>query len=341
MGFISDNFLGGAERRAGRQQADAGRAGQGFIRDATTGARSELESGFGGAEDSIRQFFQEAMGVQGQGLEDILSSLRGGAEQGISTLQGGQQQGIESLLAGLTGAQTQLDPFAQGGRLAFEQQQALSGALGPEAQAQAMESFQSSPGQSFLREQGEESIARQAAASGGLGGGALLADLQSFGTGVAAQDFQNNFNRLGQVSTQGQNAASQLAQGSLGTGTNIADLIRSISGGVAGLESGLGQQLAQAFGNSTNNMSNLLTGQGQQLAGLRTGLGTNLAQLLLGEGTNLSNLEQGIGAAQAQGTLGAAGAIRGTMSDLFSLGQSPATGGFSPSQLASSFGFGG
>lgn len=341
MGFIKDTFLGGAEERAAGQQMAAGRTGQDFIREATTGARGELETGFGGAEDAISRFFGEALGVQGTALQDILRSLTGGAEQGISTLQGGQQQGIEALLSGLTGAQTQLDPFAQGGLSAFELQQAQSGALGPEAQAQAFADFQASPGQDFLRSQGEQSIARNAAAAGDLGGGALKADLQAFGTGIAEQNFNNQFNRLGELAGRGQAASSQLAQSSLGTGTSIADLIRSISGGVAGLESGLGQQLAQAFGGSANNISNLLTGQGQQLAGLRTGLGTNLAQLLLGEGTNLSNLEQGIGAAQAQGTLGSVGALRGTIGDLFSLGQDAATGGFSPSQLATSFGFGG
>lgn len=340
MGFIRDNFLGGAEQRAGDIQADAGRTGQDFIRDATTGARGELEQGFGGAEDSINQFFQQALGVQGSGLQDIIASLTGGTGQAIGTLQGAEGRGIEALLSGLTGAQTQLDPFVQGGGAAFDLQGALSGAQGPEAQARAFEQFKSSPGQDFLRSQGEQSISRNAAVTGGLGGGALKADLQQFGTGLAQQDFQNQFNRLGQLAGRGQAASSQLAQGSLGTGTNIADLIRGTGAGVSGLQSSLGRQLADAFGSSTNNISNLLTGQGQQLAGLSTGLGTNLAQLLLGQGTNLANLEQGIGAAEAGGLLGKIGAQRGSLGDLFSLGQDEG-GNFDASTLLASFGIGG
>lgn len=316
MGFIKDTFLGGAEQRAAGQQVAAGRRGQDFIRDATTGARGELETGFGGAEDAISQFFQQALGAQGSGLQDVISALSGGAERGISTLQAGEGRGIESLLSALTGAQTQLDPFAQGGQNAFQTQLAQSGALGPEAQAAAFEQFKSSPAQDFLRSQGEQSIARQSAATGGLGGGALKADLQQFGTGLAQQDFQNQFNRLGELAGRGQSASSQLAQASLGTGTNIADLIGRTQGSIAGLETGLGRQLADAFSGSTANISNLLTGQGQSLSGLRTDLGTNLAQLLLGQGTNLSNLEQGIGAAQARGTIGRANALRSTLGDV-------------------------
>jgi hypothetical protein len=340
MGFIKDTFLGGAEERAAGRQVAAGRRGQEFIREGTTGARGELETGFGGAEEALREAFASALGVQETGLQDIIASLTGGAEQAIGTLRGGEERGIQSLLSGLTGAQTQLDPFAGGGQSAFELQLAQSGALGPEAQARAFQAFTESPAVAFQREQGERAINRQAAATGDLGGGTQLTDLLQFGQGLAQQDFSNQFGRLGQLAGRGQGAASQLAQATLGTGGNIADLIRGTTQGVAGQQSNLGQLLAQALGQSTRDISGLFGTQGTQLANLRTGLGSNLAQLLLGESANLSNLEQGIGAAQAQGILSSTGVLRSTLGDLFALGQEEG-GGFSPSQLFSAFGFGG
>ncbi len=45
MGFINQNFLGGAEREAGRLQASALGRGQDFIREGTTGAQGELQGG--------------------------------------------------------------------------------------------------------------------------------------------------------------------------------------------------------------------------------------------------------------------------------------------------------
>lgn len=338
MSFIEDTFFGGAEREATRRvESNLGRA-QDFIREGTTGARGELESGFGGAEEAINNALQQALGTQQTGLQDIIGALTGQTGQAIQTLQGAEGRGIESLLAALSGAESRLNPFAQGGEQAFQQQLAFSGALGPEAQAAAYEGFTASPGQEFLRSQGERSITRNAAATGGLGGGALLADLQEFGTGLAAQDFQNQFNRLGQLAGRGQQAATNLGQFGMNTGQNIANLISGTGQGIAGLQSGLGSELARALGTSTSNISNLFTNQGSQLANLRTGLGTNLANLLTGEASNLANLQAGIGEAQAARSLAGPAATRGTLGDLFGMGQT-SSGGFDLGTLLAGFGF--
>ncbi len=310
MGFVSEHFLGGAERRAGDIQSEAARTGQDFIREGTTGAEGRLETGFGESQAFLEQALQDALGAQGQGLQDIIASLTGQTGEAIGSLQGAEGRGIEALLAGLQGAETQLNPFAQGGTRAFEQQQALSGALGSEAQQAAMDAFIASPGQDFLRSSGEQSINRQAATTGGLGGGAQLADLQAFGTGLAQQDFQNQFNRLGQLSQQGQQAATNLSQFGIGTGQSISDLISGTGQGIAGLQSSLGANLANAFGSSAQNISNLFTNQGTQLAGLRTDLGANLANLLTGQASNLAGLEGQYGQAQASGILAEAAQIR-------------------------------
>ena len=224
MGFISDTFLGGAERQAAGEQERGLRTAQDFIRTGTTGARGELETGFGGAEDAIRQAFEQALGIQQSGLEDIRGTLTGQTGRAVDALRGGEATGIDAIRQALSGAEGRLDPFATGGQSAFQTQLAQSGALGPEAQAQAFAQFQAGPEQAFLRESGERSIGRQAAAAGEVGGGAIKADLQQFGTGLAAQDFQNQFNRLGQLAGRGQAASTELGRLGFAGGQSIADI---------------------------------------------------------------------------------------------------------------------
>lgn len=325
MGFITTNFLGGAARKAAKAQKNAARTGQGFIRDATSGARDELNTGFDNSDSFLNDFFGQAQDTQITGLQDIISALTGGSENAISTIEGSTEQGLQALLQGLSGSEELLNPFIEGGSGAFDLQQALSGALGDGAQSKAFEDFQSSPGQQFLRDQGELSISRNAGASGGLGGGALLTDLQEFGTGLAAQDFNNQFNRLGQLAGRGQQASSELSNTRLGTGSNIASLFSNSGSNIANIQSRLGELIGNATGNTANANSGLLSTLGQLLSGNSLSRGSNLAQLLLGQGTNLSNLEQGFGAADAQGILGASNALRGTLSGV---GKFAAAGGF-------------
>ncbi len=103
-----------------------------------------------------------------------------------------------------------LDPFIQGSSAAFQRQQALSGALGREAQEQAYQEYVESPGVAFQREQGLKGINQQLAASGGLGGASRLKAISQFNQGLAQQDFQNQFNRLGAVTGVGLGAATSL-----------------------------------------------------------------------------------------------------------------------------------
>lgn len=114
--------------------------------------------------------------------------------------------------------QAQLQPFITGAAPAFQLQQAQSGALGSEAQQQAFQDFNESPGVAFLRERGLRGIDRNAAASGALVGGNTDKARIAFSQGLAQQDFGNQFNRLQQVTGTGLSAANALA----GVGTNTA-----------------------------------------------------------------------------------------------------------------------
>ena len=58
---------------------------------------------------------------------------------------------------------------------------AYAGATGPEAQRVAYDNFLASPGQQWLRDQGERSVLRNSAAIGGLGGGNVRKELTQYG----------------------------------------------------------------------------------------------------------------------------------------------------------------
>jgi hypothetical protein len=141
-------------------------------------------------------------------------------------------------------SQAQAEPFRQAGLSALEQQQALLGLSGVGAQQAALEQFQESPGQAFLRERGEQALLRSSAAIGGLGGGQVRSALQQQGIGFAQQDLQNQLGRLGGIAGQGQAITSNVAQLGAGTASNIGNLLQA--GGQAQASGILGAQQARS-----------------------------------------------------------------------------------------------
>lgn len=201
----------------------------------------------------------------------------------------GAEQALQQGLQGSLGLIAQgLAPFADPGISAFQLQAAQAGALGPEAQARAISQFQESPGQQFLREEQERAILRNAAATGGLGGGNVLSELQRRAFERAQTDFGNQFSRLGSLSQIGAGLTGQgVAQGAqavLGTGRDLATgrtrAGEQIAGQIAGTTSALGELLSQqgsgaanilgtGTGNLASILANIATGAGSQVAGLQ------------------------------------------------------------------------
>jgi hypothetical protein len=141
-------------------------------------------------------------------------------------------------------SQAQAAPFREAGLGALTQQQALLGLSGQEAQQQAFQQFQESPGQAFLRERGEQALLRSSAAIGGLGGGQVKSALQQQGIGFAQQDLQNQLARLGGAAGQGQAVTQNVAQLGAGTAANVGNLMQA--GGQAQASGILGAQQAQS-----------------------------------------------------------------------------------------------
>lgn len=132
-------------------------------------------------------------------------------------------------------------PTREAGLGALEQQQALIGLSGQEAQQAALGGLEVSAGQQFIRDRAQKNLLRNQAAIGGLGGGNVRTALVEQGAGFAQQDIQNQFGRLGQIAGQGQAATTAGAQ-----------IGGQISQGIANTQFAAGQNRAGAIQQQSN-----------------------------------------------------------------------------------------
>lgn len=265
------------------------------------------QTGLIGSEQALRAGLAGSLGA----LEQSANLGRRDIERGIGMVGGALAGGQRDVGRAIGRGAGQLRGFQRPGELAMTSQAAMAGALGPEEQARAFAEFRESPEQAYIRERGERAVLRGAAATGGLGGGRVLQELQRQGQGLAAQDIQNRFARLGEVAGRGLTAAGQQAQlagqeagiiGQLagqraGLGAQMtqqqaelasrgglagAEMIGGISRDVAGGRTRAGEIMSQQIGSTTSALSNLMQQQGAGIAGTIQQAGSNIANLLSG-----------------------------------------------------------
>lgn len=125
-------------------------------------------------------------------------------------------------------------PWVTAGTGAIGQMQAFLGLSGADAQAAAIQGVEQSPEMAAMLQQGENAILQNASATGGLRGGNTQAALAQFRPGVLNSLVDQQYGRLQNLSTMGQNAAVQ-------AGTNIQDAGAAIAGGKLAGAAALGQ----------------------------------------------------------------------------------------------------
>jgi hypothetical protein len=212
----------------------------------------------------------------------------------IQDLQTASDQARKDITGGYTQAQGYLSPYQLGGEKAYQQQLALSGALGQEAFNTAR---QQSPYEQFLFDQGMRANLAGAAATGGLGGGNVQKELQRFGQGLATQGLQQQISNLNALSGMGQNAATNMGNLSTGLGTalgnlgvNTAQNIAAQRGQQAGYMSGTGTNIANLQYGTGEGIANQAMNVGNQLAAQQQAATQLQAQLLANQGNSLQNL---------------------------------------------------
>jgi hypothetical protein len=198
------------------------------------------------------------------------------AQQGIDE-QRRQLEASRQILSPYVGAGTEaiarLQPYAQAGVGSLQQQQALLGLLGPEAQQQAIAQIEQGGGFQAQVRQGEEALLQRASATGGLRGGNIQAALAQFRPQMLQQAIEDQYGRLGGLTALGQTTTQNIAQlgqasaagqatAGLQTGANIANLFGQQGAARAGA------QLAE--GQAISNVANLPA----QFLGMQYGAGS-------------------------------------------------------------------
>ena len=161
-----------------------------------------------------------------------------------------------------------LQQYAQAGAPALEQQQALLGLRGPEAQRAAIAAIEGGAGYQAQVQAGEEALLQRASATGGLRGGNIQGALSQFRPQMLQQEIERQYGRLGGIAGVGGTIAQQLASAGLGTTERLAALGQASAAGTGAA--------AQTTG---TNVANLLSQQGAALAGGELGEAKAYGQL--------------------------------------------------------------
>jgi hypothetical protein len=172
-------------------------------------------------------------------------------------IKSGQSAANAAIQQGVQTATNQLSPWTTAGQPALADQSDLLGLNGQPAADAAMAKFQQSPGYQWQLGEGLRAVDAGAASRGILRSGATIKAEDTFGSGLAASDFGNYWNRLQQLSGAGLTAAGGIASAATGGASDIG----KIDTGAAGAESSIYGNVASSLGTGANQ---LLTNKGFQ-----------------------------------------------------------------------------
>ena len=194
------------------------------------------------------------MSFVGDLIGDVFGGITGAkqagkaAERAGATQSAAAQQGIEEQRRQFDKFVELMAPYVTAGTGALGGQQALLGLGGAEAQQQAITGIEGSPQFQAMVQQGENAILQQAAATGGLRGGNVQAALAQFRPQVLSDLINQQYTRLGGLSTMGQNAAAGQAAAGQTLGSNVSNLFGQQGAATAGGQLARGAVPGQTFG---------------------------------------------------------------------------------------------
>lgn len=153
--------------------------------------------------------------------------------------------------------QSLLKPYVEAGAPALSAQQAMLGLRTPEEEAAQIAAVERSPTFQALLQSGEEALLQRASATGGLRGGNVQAALAQFRPQMLAQELESRYNRLGGLTSLGQQSAAGVGTAGMQTGSDIAKLLGERGAAIAGGRLGS----AQAYSDVLNLPAQMLGAQ--------------------------------------------------------------------------------
>lgn len=180
------------------------------------------------------------------GSQLVGSSMQASASGDAASAQGAASQaGIEEQRRQFDEMRKLLQPYTEAGLPALEQQQTLLGLKGPEAEQAAIARLTGGETFKALAQQGENALLQQASATGGLRGGNIQAALGQFRPQLLSSLIEQQYGRLGGMTSMGQASAAGVGAAGMETGTNIANLLgqqgAAEAGGILGEAKAYGQ----------------------------------------------------------------------------------------------------
>lgn len=192
---------------------------------------------------------------------------RKSASKASSAQQQAAQGGIDEQRRQFDELRRLLEPYTQAGLPALKQQQALLGLEGPEAQQAAISAIENQPGFQSMIQQGENAMLQNASATGGLRGGNLQGAMAQFRPQMLAQAIQDQYSRLGGMTTLGQQSAAGVGSAGMQTGRDIAGLLGQMGAARAGGILGQGKAQQQMIGSLAQGMGGAYSGWNSQAFG--------------------------------------------------------------------------
>jgi hypothetical protein len=146
-----------------------------------------------------------------------------------------------------------LEPYVSAGTPALQSMMGAVGLRGPEEQAAFIAQQEQSPIFQALARQGEEAMAQNASATGGLRGGNLQGALAQFRPQLLNQFLEQQYGRLGGLAQMGQASAAGVGSAGMTSASNIGNLLGQAGAARAGATLGS----AQAFGQGLSDIATI------------------------------------------------------------------------------------
>ena len=182
------------------------------------------------------------------GSQLIGSSMQSSAAGQAAGIQSGAAEaGIAEQRRQFDALQSLLKPYTEAGLPALEQQQSFLGLRGPEAERAAIERISGGERFKALAEQGEGALLQRASATGGLRGGNVQAALAQFRPQLLSNLIEEQYGRLGGLTSMGQRSAAGVGAAGTETGVNVANLLGQQGAAQAGGQIGQAKAYGQLF----------------------------------------------------------------------------------------------
>ena len=193
------------------------------------------------------------MGAISKAIGGVVGDITGSSAAASAGKRAGKIQ-AKAAQAGIEETRRQFDaliqlmsPYVAAGAPALEQQMAMAGLRGPEAEQAAIEAIAASPQLEALARQGEEAILQRASATGGLRGGNVQAALAQFRPQLLQQLIEQRYSQLGGFTDIGRTSALSQGEAGMLTGTNVANLLLGKGAAMAGSKLAAGQRDMMQF----------------------------------------------------------------------------------------------